>query len=90
MSDEMDRTRALSLPVMELLGALGIDAIIFYGGCNVIRGHSSSPAAALWVTPGETGWDRLFGQRKWKVRIMVFHSILFERIEDSIKAERAE
>ena len=34
-------TRELSPPVMELLGALGIAAIIFYGGHNVIRGHSS-------------------------------------------------
>jgi subfamily B ATP-binding cassette protein MsbA len=33
--------RELSPPVMELLGALGIAAIIFYGGYSVIRGHSS-------------------------------------------------
>jgi subfamily B ATP-binding cassette protein MsbA len=34
-------TRELSSPVMELLGAFGIAGIIFYGGYNVIRGHSS-------------------------------------------------
>jgi len=34
-------TRELTSPVMELLGALGIAGIIFYGGYNVIRGHSS-------------------------------------------------
>jgi subfamily B ATP-binding cassette protein MsbA len=34
-------TRELNSPVMELLGSLGIAAIIFYGGYNVIRGHSS-------------------------------------------------
>jgi subfamily B ATP-binding cassette protein MsbA len=33
--------RELSSPVMELLGALGIAAIIFYGGYHVIQGHSS-------------------------------------------------
>jgi subfamily B ATP-binding cassette protein MsbA len=34
-------TRELSSPVMELLGALGMAAIIFYGGYNVIRGTST-------------------------------------------------
>jgi subfamily B ATP-binding cassette protein MsbA len=34
-------TRELSPPIMELFGALGIAAIIFYGGYNVIQGHST-------------------------------------------------
>ncbi len=33
--------RALSAPVMELLGGLGIAAIVWYGGYNVIRGEST-------------------------------------------------
>ena len=34
-------TRELTSPVMDLLGALGMAAIIFYGGYNVIRGNST-------------------------------------------------
>ncbi|MDP3183432.1 MAG: lipid A export permease/ATP-binding protein MsbA [Desulfobaccales bacterium] len=34
-------TRELNTPVMELLGALGMAAIIFYGGYNVIQGYST-------------------------------------------------
>ena len=34
-------TRELTPPIMELLGALGMAAIIFYGGYNVIRGVST-------------------------------------------------
>ncbi len=33
--------RELNAPVMELLGALGMAAIIFYGGFNVIKGYST-------------------------------------------------
>ena len=34
-------TRELNAPVIELLGALGMAAIIFYGGYNVIKGYST-------------------------------------------------
>jgi subfamily B ATP-binding cassette protein MsbA len=34
-------TRELSPPIMELLGALGIASIIFYGGYSVIQGYST-------------------------------------------------
>jgi len=34
-------TRELTAPIMELLGALGMAAIIFYGGYNVIQGVST-------------------------------------------------
>ncbi len=34
-------TRALSSPVMEFLGGLGIAGIMFYGGWQVIHGHST-------------------------------------------------
>jgi len=34
-------TRELTSPIMELLGALGMAAIIFYGGYNVIQGVST-------------------------------------------------
>jgi len=33
--------RAVSAPIMELLGGLGVAAIIWYGGYNVIQGHST-------------------------------------------------
>jgi subfamily B ATP-binding cassette protein MsbA len=33
--------RELNAPVMELLGAIGMAAIIFYGGYNVIQGYST-------------------------------------------------
>jgi len=33
--------KALSSPVMELLGAVGIAAVIFYGGYNVLQGNST-------------------------------------------------
>jgi subfamily B ATP-binding cassette protein MsbA len=32
---------AISSPLMEFLGGIGIGAIIFYGGYNVVRGHST-------------------------------------------------
>jgi subfamily B ATP-binding cassette protein MsbA len=32
---------AISSPLMELLGGLGLAAIIFYGGYNVVQGHST-------------------------------------------------
>lgn len=32
---------AISSPLMEFLGGLGIGAIIFYGGYNVVKGHST-------------------------------------------------
>jgi len=38
---KLNATRVLSPPVMEFLGSLGMGAIIFYGGYNVIRGHST-------------------------------------------------
>ncbi len=38
---KMNATRELSAPVMELLGSLGMAAIIFYGGYAVIRGTST-------------------------------------------------
>ncbi len=34
-------TRELNAPVIELLGSLGMAAIIFYGGYNVIKGYST-------------------------------------------------
>ena len=34
-------TRALTSPVVEFLGSLGMAGIIFYGGYNVIQGHST-------------------------------------------------
>jgi subfamily B ATP-binding cassette protein MsbA len=48
-------TRELSSPVMELMGAFGMAAIMFYGGYNVIQGYStpgtffSFLAALLWL-----------------------------------------
>lgn len=33
--------KALSHPVMEVLGAVGIAAVVFYGGYNVLHGHST-------------------------------------------------
>ncbi|MCK9376865.1 MAG: lipid A export permease/ATP-binding protein MsbA [Syntrophobacterales bacterium] len=38
---KMNATRELSAPVMELLGSLGMAAIIFYGGYAVIKGEST-------------------------------------------------
>jgi subfamily B ATP-binding cassette protein MsbA len=38
---KLNATRVLSPPVMEFLGSLGMGAIIFYGGYNVIKGHST-------------------------------------------------
>ena len=38
---KLNATRILSPPVMEFLGSLGMGAIIFYGGYNVIKGHST-------------------------------------------------
>jgi subfamily B ATP-binding cassette protein MsbA len=38
---KLTATRELSPPIMELLGALGMAAIIFYGGYNVIQGVST-------------------------------------------------
>jgi subfamily B ATP-binding cassette protein MsbA len=38
---KLTATRVLSPPVMEFLGSLGMGAIIFYGGYNVIKGHST-------------------------------------------------
>jgi subfamily B ATP-binding cassette protein MsbA len=38
---KLNAIRVLSPPVMEFLGSLGMGAIIFYGGYNVIRGHST-------------------------------------------------
>jgi subfamily B ATP-binding cassette protein MsbA len=38
---KLTATRVLSPPVMEFLGSLGMGAIIFYGGYNVIQGHST-------------------------------------------------
>ena len=35
---------ALSSPVMEILGSVGIAAVIFYGGYNVLNGHSTPGA----------------------------------------------
>ena len=32
---------AISSPLMELLGGLGLAAVIFYGGYNVVQGHST-------------------------------------------------
>ncbi|HZE20851.1 MAG TPA: ABC transporter transmembrane domain-containing protein, partial [Desulfobaccales bacterium] len=38
---KLNAIRVLSPPVMEFLGSLGMGAIIFYGGYNVIQGHST-------------------------------------------------
>jgi subfamily B ATP-binding cassette protein MsbA len=38
---KLNAIRVLSPPIMEFLGSLGMGAIIFYGGYNVIRGHST-------------------------------------------------
>jgi subfamily B ATP-binding cassette protein MsbA len=38
---KLSATRELSPPLMEFLGSLGMGAIIFYGGYNVINGHST-------------------------------------------------
>jgi len=47
------RVRAISHPLMETLGGLGIAAIVFYGGYNVIQG-TATPGTFFFVLGGLT------------------------------------